>query len=306
VRELDSLGDERALAAAWFLVASAENLRANWQGQASAVEHLSEHARGAGDRRLETDALRGLSATIFWGVTPISSGLPRLEVMLERAAGNKYLEAMVSRSIAGFYAMQGNFDEGRALLVHARALLEELGRPLEVSGLGFFTGPLELLAGDPAAAEREFRTACEAFEARGEKGFLSTLAALLAEALYALDRLDDAEAEVRRSMDAATSDDHNAQALRRSVEGRILARRGRLDDAERVAREAVALIDRTDELNHQAQVRMALGEVLELAKRPAEALSVVEEARRFFEQKGNVVSSAQAGELLEQLQAQVG
>jgi ATP/maltotriose-dependent transcriptional regulator MalT len=221
-----------------------------------------------------------------------------VEAILEQARGNKLLEELLTRAIAGFYGMQGRFDEARALLTRARSTLEELGRPLDVSTTAFFTGPLELLAGDPAAAERELRAACDALESSGEKGWLSTLAAFLAEALYVQGRLDEAAAAVRRSREAATSDDHNAQAFWRSVEAKILARQGKLEEAERLVLDAVAVIDRTDELNHQADVRMALAEVLQLAQRPADAISVIREGLHLYEQKGNLVSANKARALL--------
>src|SRR5580765_7740435 len=47
------------------------------------------------------------------------------------------------------------------------------------------SGGLSWLAGDPAAAEREFRASYELSEEIGETGYLSTTACFLAEALYA-------------------------------------------------------------------------------------------------------------------------
>ena len=61
-------------------------------------------------------------------------------------------------------------------------------------------------------------------------------------------RLDEAEAAVRRSRETVTSDDFSAQAAWRAVQAKILARRGEHEEAERLAREAVENIDRSDEL----------------------------------------------------------
>jgi tetratricopeptide (TPR) repeat protein len=199
--------------------------------------------------------------------------------------------------------MQGRFDEARALLARSRSILEELARPLDVSTLAFWTGPLELLAGDPAAAERDIGPACEELESRGETGWLSTMASLRAEALYALDRFDEAGDAVRVSRDAATSDDYNAQALWRCAEAMLLARRGQFDEAERLAREGVALSDRSDELNNRAEVRMELVEVLRLAQRPDDAIRVLEQALELYEQKGNLVRTAEARALRDKLGA---
>jgi class 3 adenylate cyclase/tetratricopeptide (TPR) repeat protein len=303
VQELESLGDEPALATAWSLVAIGENLRASWQGVESALDHVIEHARRAGDRRQETEALQLLAPSIFWGPTPLATGLPRVEAILERARGTKLLESWSIRPVAGFYAMQGRFDEARTLLARSRSILEELARPLDVSTLAFWTGPLELLAGDPAAAERDLGPACEELQSRGETGWLSTMASLRAEALYALDRVGEAGEAVRVSRDAATSDDYNAQALWRCAEAKLLARRGQFDEAERLAREGVALSDRSDELNNRAEVRMGLVEVLRLAQRPDEAIRVLEQALELYDQKGNLVGTGSARVLREELGA---
>jgi len=298
VRELEQLGDERALAAAWALVAMGENVRGHWQGVESALERVVEHARRSGDRARETEALQLLSAGTYWGPTPLSTGLPRVEAMLRDAGEDKWLESWALRPIAGFYGMQGRLDEARELLARARLILEELGLPLDLATLAFWSGPVEVLAGDPAAAERELAIACEELQARGETGWLSTMAAFHAEALYLVGRFDDAEAAVRLSREASTSDDYNAQALWRSAEAKLLAQRGQLDEAERLAREAVATIDRIDEVNHHANVRMGLAEVLRLAGRPDEAREVLEEALARYEQKGNDVMAEKARALL--------
>jgi tetratricopeptide (TPR) repeat protein len=301
VRELEPLGDEQALAAAWALIATGENLRATWEGVEVALEHVVEHARRSGDRKRETEALILLGPALFWGPTPLSAGLPRVEAIRQSAHEDKWLEAWSIRPVAGFYAMQGRFDEGRELLASSQAILEELGRPLDVITLAFWNAPLELLAGNPEPAERVLRSACEALEERGEKGWLSTLAALHAEALYILGRLDEAEPAVRLSRDTATSDDYDAQALRRCAEAKLLARRGQFEEAVRLAQEAIDQIDRTDEVNHHAQVRMGLVEVLRLAERPDEAIPVLEQALACYEQKGNVVMAARARALFDEL-----
>ena len=305
VTELEALGDDRGLMSAWLLVMLGENTRANWQNVVVALEHIIEHARKVGDRRHEGDALQSLGPSLFWGPTPLDAALPRLEGILEEIRGDKSLQAWMRRAIAGFYAMQGRFDEGRALLKEARQSLEELGRALDVATLAFWTGPLELLAGEAEAAERELGAACDSLETAGETGWLATMAALHAEALYQLGRFADAEAAVGRSRGAAKSDDYDAQAYWRSVYAKVLAQRGGLEEAMPLAREALEFIDRTDEVNQQATFRLNLAEVLRLAERPGEAVTVLERALELFEQKGNRVMTDRTRALLDELGARV-
>jgi tetratricopeptide (TPR) repeat protein len=184
--------------------------------------------------------------------------------------------------------------------------MEDSGRPLEAKVLAFWTGPFEMLAGDPAAAEREYRAACDGLKSIGEKGWLSTMAGLWADALYELDRLDKAAAAVRLSRDATTHDDYNAQALWRCGEAKLLAREGSFDEAEALAREAIAFTDRSDELNNSALVALGLVEVYRLAGRADEAIRVLDDAIARFERKGNAVMAERLRALREELSATNG
>jgi class 3 adenylate cyclase/tetratricopeptide (TPR) repeat protein len=192
IDELGPDGDDQALASAWYLVLAAENLRGHWQEAVMAVEHVLEHARNPGDR-WRNDALEFLGPAIYWGPTPLATGLPRVQAILEGARGDKCLQAWSMRPIAGFYVMQGRFDEARELLADARTILEDLGRRIDVVTLAFWTGPLELLAGNAAEAARQTGESCDFLEAAGERGWLSTMATIYANALYYQGLLDEAE-----------------------------------------------------------------------------------------------------------------
>ena len=68
--------------------------------------------------------------------------------------------------------------------------------------------------------------------------------------------------------------------------------------AEQLAREAVALADSMDFLDHRGAGHLALAEVLRLAGRESEASAEAQESLRLHEQKGNVVSAGWARALL--------
>ena len=85
------------------------------------------------------------------------------ERMLREAAGNAVQEANVAASLGGLLAMRGDFDAARTQIGLAETRFEELGLLLALAGTTQIAGPLELLAGDPAAAEVELRRGLEIF-----------------------------------------------------------------------------------------------------------------------------------------------
>jgi hypothetical protein len=203
--------------------------------------------------------------------------------------------------------MQGHFDNARELLTGAKALAEELG--LEVilaSGVARQTGEVELLAGDAAAAERALRPACEALERMGDWGHLATIAPKLADALFI--QGGDGEEPLRltelaeRSATPGVADEDIGW---RRVRAKLLARRGEIEAAERLAREATGRAAVTDLLDDHAQALSDLAEVLRLGERPEESASALGEALHLYEQKGNVAAAETLRSLLAERQIEV-
>ena len=163
-------------------------------------------------------------------------------------------------------------------------------------------GAIEMLAGDPAAAEQHLRRGYSALGRSRRDRQSVDCGGQLADALYAQGRYEEAERYTRISEEAAARDDYYSQILWRSVRAKAFAREGRLDEGEQLAREAVTLAEATDDIDFHGDALMALAEVFCLAERPGEAVPVIEEALRLYEQKGNVVSARKARALLGELQ----
>jgi hypothetical protein len=87
------------------------------------------------------------------------------------------------------------------------------------------------------------------------------------------------------------------------VRAMVNARAGRFDDAERMAREQIAMVDETDFIVDQGDARIGLAEVLELAGRPDEADPATTEALARYETKGNVLQADLARVRLERLRS---
>ena len=137
----------------------------------------------------------------------------------------------------------------------------------------------------------------------GEKGFLSTMAGFLAETLVLQGRLDEAERYVAAGREASAPDDVESQLRWRITSAKTLARRGRLAEAERTAREAVSLAERCDFLLTKGDVHLALADVLRHAGSDSGAREAVAEALALYEQKGAVVCAERARALLRELAA---
>jgi ATP/maltotriose-dependent transcriptional regulator MalT len=191
--------------------------------------------------------------------------------------------------------MAGRFDEARALLAEVRAELAERGGKLLLACItASDCADIELLAGNAAAAAVFGAEGCRQLEELGDRGFLSTATAIRAQALYALDRLDEADVSAGRALQLGASDDAETQIGSRQVRAKVLARRGEFAEAERLAHEAVAIAARTDQLNAQGDANADLAEVLLLTGKPDEAAAVLEQALEHYERKGNLVSTQRA------------
>src|SRR5207249_102603 len=140
---------------------------------------------------------------------------------------------------------------------------------------------VELLAGDAVTAESELRRDYEALDRMGEKYLLSTIAGLLAHALCAQGRFEEANMMCSVTAAAAAEDDAQSQALWRSVRAKVLARRGDRDQALELALAAIEELRRTDALVWQAdafvdlaETRLFLGDVPGAQKAVAEATAL--------------------------------
>jgi len=93
------------------------------------------------------------------------------------------------------------------------------------------------------------------------------------------------------------------QVFWRSAQARELARGGQIEDAVRLAREAVELAEPSDNLRLKCEGLEDLVHVLLAAGRPGEVIPAVEELVRLRERKGEPVAAAKARSLLGQLRA---
>ncbi|MGZ4395786.1 MAG: hypothetical protein ACXVZ2_10540 [Gaiellaceae bacterium] len=170
-----------------------------------------------------------------------------------------------------------------------RSITDELGTRLTAAAASELYGWVLMLADDLPRAESEARRGYDSLLEMGDRSSASTLAALLAQILYALGRLDEVLELTALGRDESSPDDLHTQIQWRGPRAKVLAQRGELEEAESLAREGVELADPTDFLNVRATALLDLAEVLLADDRAEEAAGIVAAAAALFERKGNVV-----------------
>jgi class 3 adenylate cyclase/predicted ATPase len=293
IRVFERHDDQHGLCRARRLQGTLHWIEARAAAAAESWQQAAAHARQAGDENERSEILCWVGSSLLFGPVPVSEGIRRCELMRAELAGNLASEAEMVRSIAGLHAMEGRFDLARSLLATSDHIFEELGRTLN-SAISHAVGIVELLAGDPAAAETSLRVGYEALEEMGERAYLSTTAAYLAQAIFAQGRHEEAEQLTELSEQLSASCDLATQVMWRGVRARILGDRGETGPAERLAQEAVALAGRSDFLNHRADALMDLAQVLQAGRRVDESAQATAQALALYEEKGNVAGAARA------------
>jgi tetratricopeptide (TPR) repeat protein len=291
----EAADDDFALYSAYLALGQVANMRAQNDAMLEALERAFVHARRAG---LPHQLTGWRASARLNGTAPVSELLAWLDEQEEQGA----LSPNVREYRANALARLGRFDEARAILAGARAELADRGGGLVLASMTAHSSvDLELLAGDPAAAVELGEEGCRLLDELGDKSYLSTAAGNLAQALYALDRLEEADAWAGRAAELGASDDAITQMLWRQVRAKVLARRGEPAEAARLGREAVAICEGTEVLDAQGDAYADLAEVLLLAGEPEEGAEALEQARARYERKGNVVMAGRIRGRLEAL-----
>jgi class 3 adenylate cyclase/tetratricopeptide (TPR) repeat protein len=289
---LDGDGDDVALYTAHQALGWVAFGRGQTDTALKAYELAAAHARRVG---LPHELFGWRAIFRLYSTTPVSDFLGWLDENEPRAGRDNWFRA--SRAVA--LAMLGRFHEARAIMAETRAELAERGGGLQLATMTALESAfVELLAGDPDAAAELGAEGCGLLEELGDQGFLSTAAGVLAGSLYTLDRLEEADSWADRAAALGASDDAFTQMVWRPVRAKVLAGRGEKEEAELLAREAVAISETTDDLNGQGDTYADLAEVLLLVGKQEEATAALEQALERYERKGNLVMAGRTRDRL--------
>jgi class 3 adenylate cyclase/tetratricopeptide (TPR) repeat protein len=288
---LEQAEDHAGLVHVWNALGyGVANWRCRFEDWAQAAEQVLRHARLAGQRssRLFPESALAL------GPRPADEALRTVDALLPE---NPHPASLLTR--AWLLAMLARFEE-------ASQIAREAGeRWRELTGddwVDWMLAQVAATAGDHEAAAEHLRRFCELVEVRGQRGFLSTFAAMRGRFLCTLGRHDEAEPLAQLGREIGGEQAAIGQALWRQAQALVHARRGEHAEAEQLAREAVAITERTDSLNVQGDALCDLAEVLHAAGRTKEAAAALEQALECYERKKNRAMAAQVRERLGELQ----
>ena len=303
---LDADGDHAGLARAWRLVAYLQWDVLQYGRGSESAERASEHAAAAGDDVLARSFLGSLAGVAVFGSTPVEEALAICESVLARARDDRKSTAIAEAALGHLEAMRGNFDRARQLYRKSRASLEEFGWRLCAALTSLDSADIEVLAGDLHAAEAELCRDFTSLEEMGEHSFIAMTAAMLADVLYRQEDYESADRFVLRAREVASPDDVGAQFLWRCVNAKLLARRGRREQAREEMTATLALIEESDQLDLQGKGLLDLAEIQLVLGDAQGAHTSCVAAQEKFDQKGNLVLSERARSLAEGLRSPAG
>ena len=224
--------DDAGLAEAWSLAASRKHSASRMRALSLALDRSIEYGERAGSTAVVQDAR-------MWQYAPIAFGPSTADEALAFFDAHPSTDPVVRSLRAQILAMRGEFALGREEMASAQEQAREMGRLTILGAIEMGEVEIELTAGNAERALEAARSGIDHLEQAGEQGWLSTLLGYTAEALHRLGRDDEAWELIARAEEAGADDDVTTLVLVRQVRGKLLARRGEFDEAERLAREAV-------------------------------------------------------------------
>jgi tetratricopeptide (TPR) repeat protein len=178
VKALERLEDPAGVARAYRLLGDVLNRMGRQEEAVRAFEEGVRNAAIAGDER-EISERQGVGVTL--GPMPVESCIRLVEGVIASA---RRPNVETEGQLGLLYAMQGRFDQAKAILQAALSRAQSEGAEWKAASIAVGLATAHLLADELSAAETVLRPATEALERMGEQSLLSSAAADLAEALY--------------------------------------------------------------------------------------------------------------------------
>ena len=255
----EPIDSDADLADAWQLMGIAELAARGRGARLQALQRARRHALASGDTRRQIEAWNELGGAMLFGRTPVDEVLAFLDEELawahERGLATVEADALLGGPY--LYARLGHFDEARDRLERSKAICRELGIAYGLAEAHMAGAGMEMLAGNANAAERELRDAIRVATNMGASRYVALYRTKIAHVLIAQGRDDDALSELEEAEGI-----FGETAYWKAARARVLARRGKTEEAVTLAREAVASLAGNDDITGHAEILVDFAEVL--------------------------------------------
>ena len=297
---LESEDDLEGAAEAWLSAGKLHFFDGDTQAAEQALQRAAATARRSGNHHAEQESRAWLVANLEDLPIPVDVAVGRAEQQLEATTGDPWSEAAILQDLALLYGFAGRFADARAAYRRCQSISAASGAKLGWARCTMLAGRIEMMAGNPAEAERILTEGEEALRAMGERAYRASILAELAAAVDAQGRPGHA-LQLTEEAEALGVADYDAEARWRATRAKVLARAGQFRTATQLAEEAIALIPATADWPQRAEFLVAKAEVSQLAGAFDEAEDSLRQALRFYDDRHMVPLAERTRALLTSL-----
>jgi class 3 adenylate cyclase/tetratricopeptide (TPR) repeat protein len=286
--------DEHLAAALEALAMAHRVVTGDISAMAEAAERGLNVARRSGSRAAAMSSAANLAAALVMGSMPFEAALSRLDELIDSFSGEPMAQAAIGLEAASTLGQLERFTDANDRLASSEAVFDELGQERWRAETLKTRGLIEWWAGDPAAGESQVRAAFDLYRARHELADAGLAGLDLALLLCDLGRMDEAETLARDATKETLSYALEPRIQSRRVAAKVAAKRGNVDEALQQVAAAERLVETTELLMLQAEVRADAAELLLLAERRDDAERMAVNALASAERKGSRVIARRA------------
>jgi class 3 adenylate cyclase len=290
---LEHAGDERGLAAAFFVRGNADWVANRISSAVAAWELAATWARGASDASLEAEALSWIGVAWTFGTTRVDDTVLQLQALSARVAGAAIAEGIVDVALSLSLAIRGDDLEASGVADRARELWREHGLN---SYLAHFASQSDAWVarcrGDPEAESLAWQEGLEASRRIDQEN--EFLAVNLARLMAARGDADGANQLMDSVAHEAASGNRHVRDVWVETSAIVAARHGKADEARQACAEIAEIIENTEFVIGAADGWMTIALVDRLLLDMAGCDAAVERALDLYRAKGATALIAQA------------
>jgi class 3 adenylate cyclase/tetratricopeptide (TPR) repeat protein len=296
---IENGADGRAAARYWMTRINRQWELGDFDGAATATLQAVAAADTCGDRRLAFEARMEVGIEMLSGTAPVTDAIRQFEAVLAAPGASRGEAAAVAYRMAILRAMEGRFDDARALIAQSEAVFRDLGNLIELGQAYTDAAWVERLAEDLDAEIGWLDRSIETLRVAGEELWLPYQFARRALAAVRRGAVDRSREDLVRAENDQT---FRTAIVRGLARGHLLLHDGDhagvrriVDETERLSRDATKYLNmRTEVLVETALLSAGAGD-------PEHGVRALGEAIELARAKGNVALRQRAERLLANL-----